>query len=159
MVMIKQRNKKIRHRCLLIVVIVICTAFVFTAMSLVSCFKSTLEEKILNYCETNSEITLSEVTSFDWDIAYFDYQSYMHGEEMKEKYGLSGEFETLSTDHSYRIAFYKDNKFLKEEILSRAYIEFDRSVEIIEPDTLFTAEWISRSYNDRVLSLQLTNDE
>ena len=129
------------------------------AIAIATCHEPYFDEKILAYCETNDELTLSEVTSFDWDIAYFDYQSYMQGEGIKEKYGLSGELTELIVDHNYRIAFYKDSELVSDEILTWTEIEFERSVETIKPDTLFTVEWTSRSYNSRVLSLKLKNRE
>ena len=148
-----KKKTNLRANCIITIVLAAMVA------SSCSAAEPRLKDKILDYCESNGEITLSAVISFDWDIAFFDYQSYMQGEEIKEKYGLGGEFETLQTDHSYRIAFYNDGELVRDEILDWAYIEFERRVETIEPDTLFTAEWTSRPYNDRVLSLRLANDE
>jgi hypothetical protein len=142
------------------VICVIAIALAAAVLSSCSPDEPRLKYKILDYCETNNEITISAVTSFDWDIAYFDYEPYMQGEDMKEKYGLSGELKTLQTDDIFRIAFYKGDELVRDEILDWLYIKFDQSVETIKPDTLFSAEWTTMTYfenPERVLVLTLVN--
>jgi len=46
-----------------------------------------LESKILGYCETHEEIRLSNVTDFDWDVAYVEGpEAYGRGERLKREY-------------------------------------------------------------------------
>ncbi|MBR4881947.1 MAG: hypothetical protein IKU19_08425 [Clostridia bacterium] len=111
--------------------------------------------KIERYCEKNNEISLSSVTSFDWDTAYFDYQAYTCGEEIKEKYNLKGDFKRIEADYFYRIAFCKDGNLVNDSILSTVNIYFDHSIEIIKPETVFVAEWKTEADGTRILYLSL----
>lgn len=111
--------------------------------------------KIEKYCKENTEISLSSVTSFDWDTAYVDYQVYMCGEEIKEKYNLKGDFKIIETDYCYRIAFCKDGNLVNDSVLSTVNIYFDHSIEIIKPDTVFIAEWKTEADGRRSLYLSL----
>ena len=64
--------------------------------------------KIEKYCAKNNEISLSPVTSFDWDTAYVDYQVYMCGEEIKEKSGKETMMRTFVNRVFYRLGFIID---------------------------------------------------
>ena len=111
--------------------------------------------RIEKYCEGNKEISLSSVTTFDWDTAYVDYQVYMCGEEIKEKYNLKGDFKMIEADYCYRIAFCKDGYLVNDSVLSTVNISFDHSIEIIKPETLFVAEWKTELDGSRRLYLSL----
>ena len=111
--------------------------------------------KIEEHCANNTEISLSSVTSFNWDTAYVDYQAYMCGEEIKEKYNLRGDFKRIETDYFYRIAFCKDGNLVKDCLLSTVNICFDNSIEVIKPETIFVAEWKMKSDGSRILYLSL----
>ena len=114
--------------------------------------------KIERYCAKNNEISLLSVTSFDWDTAYVDYQVYMCGEEIKDKYNLKGDFKRIETDYCYRIAFYKDGHLVNDSILSTVNINFDHSIEIIKPETVFVTEWETESDGSRRLYLSLKDN-
>lgn len=111
--------------------------------------------KIEKYCTKNNEISLLSVTSFDWDTAYVDYQVYMCGEEIKEKYNLKGDFKRIETDYCYRIAFCKDGNLVNDSVLSAVNIYIDHSIEIIKPETVFVADWKTESDGSRRLYLSL----
>ncbi|HBL83379.1 MAG: hypothetical protein A2Y17_08000 [Clostridiales bacterium GWF2_38_85] len=128
--------QKIKLTFLFILIIII--------VLLSSCKSNDFRIQMLDFCENHEKIKLSDISDFDWDIAYIDRQHYMSGEEIKEKFGIEGEFEQLPTDFSSRLAFCKDNKLVKEIILNDCYIEFDSSVEIITPDTIFLVEWLQK---------------
>ncbi len=114
-----------------------------------------ITKKIEKYCEENNEISLLSATSFDWDTAYVDYQVYMCGEEIKEKYNIKGDFKPIETDYWYRIAFCKNGNLVNDSILSTVNICFDPSIEIIKPETVFVSEWKTESDGSRRLYLSL----
>ena len=111
--------------------------------------------KIEKYCAKSNEISLLSVTSFNWDTAYVDYQVYMCGEEIKEKYNLKGDFKKIESDYCYRIAFCKDGNLVNDSVISTVNIYFDHSIEIIKPETVFVAEWKTESDGSRRLYLSL----
>lgn len=108
---------------------------------LLSCTTNDLYTRILNFCKTNDKIELSDVTDFDWDIAYIDRQYYHSGEEIKGKYQINGEFQLLETDFSSRVAFCKDGKLVYDLVLNNFYLEFDPSIETIGPDSVLVVKW------------------
>lgn len=114
-----------------------------------------ITKKIEKYCEENNEISLLSATSFDWDTAYVDYQVYMCGEEIKEKYNIKGDFKPIEADYWYRIAFCKNGNLVNDSILSTVNICFDPSIEIIKPETVFVSEWKTESDGSRRLYLSL----
>jgi hypothetical protein len=104
-------------------------------------FPPSMIEVIFDYCSTNNEMTFSNVTDFEWDIAYTDFQKGSDGEKLKEKYGFKDEFEYIKKGSvAYRIAFYKGDKLVKDQILT-SLVDLDKSVEIIYPNTRFKCEW------------------
>ena len=106
--------------------------------------RSELEaSQILDYCKSHNEIRLSEITEFDWDIAYVDRMPYSNGDVLKEKYGIEGEFEAMESDALSRIAFCKDKTLVYDLQLLSDYIEIDPSVEVINYDSVFDCVWIS----------------
>ena len=133
----------------LIVIIGLIVVLSITCLSLFFTLKNNNEEDIVEniraYCKKNKQIKLSEITKFDWDTAYIDNQHYGYGEEIKEEYGLIGEFENLYSDNLLRIAFCKDKKLVKDVICSVFLLYFDNSVKIIKPETILMVEWDSNS--------------
>ncbi|MCL2503919.1 MAG: hypothetical protein FWE94_04840 [Coriobacteriia bacterium] len=103
-----------------------------------------LNEKILDYCETHEEIRLSDVTDFDWDVAYVDPEPYGKGERLKERYHIEGKLRELGG--TTRIAFCKDGRVVfdfSHISADSCRLWFDSSVEVIYPDSVFEAEWIT----------------
>ncbi len=98
-------------------------------------------DMLLSYCTQHSSVAFQDVTDFEWDIAYVDYESYGEGEIIKEKYGLTGDFEELDFDFLFRIAFYKNGNLVNDSILNSEDIALDSSIEIINPNTVFNAKW------------------
>jgi len=111
------------------------------------------EEKLIRYCKNNSKIQLTEITDFEWDKAYLDYDSYQGGEAIKEKHGITGSLQKIRSDYLFRIAFSKDGKITEDIILNMFYIEFDESIEVITPKTLFTVNWVQLDDDNQMLSL------
>ena len=129
-----------RKICLFLFMLIMITAILLSGCK--SPDKS-LNKEILNYCNTHEEIRLSNVTDFDWDIAYVDRQYYMVGEELKEKHQIEGEFKRLETDFSSRVAFCKDGKLVYDLVLNNFYFEFNSSVEVIKYNSIFTVSWVN----------------
>ena len=129
-------NKHIIKRKIFILLLLV------NALLLISCTPPDLYKQILDFCENNKELKLSEITDFEWDIAYVDRQYYKSGEEIKEKYNIEGEFKRLRTDFSSRVAFCKDGKLVYDLELNNHYFEFESSVDIISPESVFTVTWI-----------------
>ncbi len=106
----------------------------------------------------NDEVKFSEVVEFEWDTAYVDYETYGYGNDIKEKYGITGEFQEIIADYCYRIAYCKDGVLVADLILSTTgtfAIEIDKSVEIIYPDTMFNIE--RQTYNENgIMKIHLT---
>jgi len=113
--------------------------FMITIMLLITaCMSTNLYDRILDFCKNHDEINLSEITDFDWDIAYIDRDYYHSGEELEKKHQIEGTFKMLHSDYNYRIAFCKDNVLVYDLILVDSTIETDNSIEIIYPDSIFT---------------------
>ncbi|MCL2503923.1 MAG: hypothetical protein FWE94_04860 [Coriobacteriia bacterium] len=116
-----------------------------------------LWEKILDYCETHEEIRLSDVTDFDWDVAYVDPEPYGKGERLKEKYHIEGKLS--ESNGTRRIAFCKDGRLVLEffHVSAGAFrLSLDPSVEIIHPDSVFEAEWVPMASQSGEEYLHLT---
>ena len=94
-----------------------------------------LSEKIFTICETNDSIKISDITDFEWDIAYIDKQAYGTGQELQEK-GIEGNFQKLETDCLCRVAFCKGNKMVYELILNESYVFIDDSITEITQETI-----------------------
>lgn len=140
-----------------IILPVVASLLVFVIITLLPMVNNprNITTKIEKYCAKSNEISLLSVTSFNWDTAYVDYQVYMCGEKIKEKYNLKGDFKRIETDYFYRIAFCKDGNLVNDSVLSTVNIYFDHSIEIIKPETLFVAEWKTESDGSRRLYLSL----
>ena len=104
--------------------------------------QSNLYNQILDFSKNNQKIILSELTDFDWDVAYIDRQYYHKGEYLKEKYHIEGDFQLLETDFSSRIAFCKNNKLVYDMILNNFYFEIDDTIKIINPKDSLKIKWI-----------------
>lgn len=115
-------------------------------------------ENVKEYCKENNEIQFYEVTKFDWDTAYLDYQHYGYGEEIREKYDLTGDFKLLDSDNLLRIAFCKDGELVKDVICDFSSLSFGGSTTIIKPETIFVVEWDTESNDSLMLSEYRTGD-
>jgi len=80
------------------IIIILFISVIFISLSYIIGDICTIESNIKNYCKKHDAMTFSAITKFDWDIAYVDYQCYGIGEDIKEKYGLSGDLEQIPTD-------------------------------------------------------------
>ena len=112
-----------------------------SVLLLIGCRQIDLRDQLMSYCEKHDEIKLSDVTDFEWDIAYTDRQHYMHGEGIKEKYNIEGELKELPTDFSTRVVFCKNGIIVYDLILNDCYLEFDSSIEVISIDSVFKITW------------------
>ena len=108
---------------------------------------------IIDYCKHAETFTFLEVTDFEWDIAYVDYDAYESGEHIKESYDLDVDLTTLMTEELYRIVFCKDDEFVKELIFSLWEVRIDYDVDVFKPDTIFNVSWETYS-DDAVLILK-----
>ena len=63
-------------------------------------------DNLYSYANKHSELKISDSTNFEWDCAYIDYQHYGNGENIKQKYNLECNLETLETDYCFRIIFF-----------------------------------------------------
>lgn len=104
-----------------------------------------IEQAIIEYCKTNEEIKLKDVTKFDWDTAYIDYDVYSQGKYINERYGIEGSFDGLISEEQYAIAFCKNSKLIKYIIFNSFNLIIDDTLPskdkippIIYPDTTFT---------------------
>jgi hypothetical protein len=120
--------------------IIVLPIIIIVTLLLTSCKSNDLYDSLLTYCRTHEEVKLSDITSFEWDISYVDRQYYGAGEEVKEKYQIEGNFQTLETDFSSRIAFCKNGKLVYDLILNNSYLYVDTSIEIIKPNTVLLIE-------------------
>jgi hypothetical protein len=138
------------HFLIKFVIIAICIliigAFVFVRVS--NNDVKTLNEKIAEYCNRNSEMKLSDITNFEWDTAYIDREAYMSGQEIAKTYGIVGEFIQIDSDYLYRIAFCKDKKLVCDLIVAVFHVDFEPSVKVIYPDTVFSVEMRSFDENE-----------
>ena len=127
-------------------------ALMFLMIMLSACRPKDLHDQILDFCRDHDTIILSDVTEFDWTVAYIDRQHYMNGEGLKENFGIEGEFKSLPTDFSTRIAFCKDNILVYDLIINDFYFEIDSSLDTIAPDSKFLVEWaqIDESSDDKL---------
>jgi len=110
---------------------------------LTGCQSKNLRTRLLDFSKNHDEIRLSDITDFDWDIAYIDRDYYYSGEKLKEKYHIEGDFDLLDSDFNYRIAFCKDNILVYDLVLNNFDIEIDKSIEIIYPESIFAIKQIS----------------
>lgn len=101
----------------------------------------TLAGKIHTYCKENESIKLSEVTDFDWDIAYVDREYYQAGKNLQTQYGIQGKFEMLDSDNLIRIAFCKDNVLVYDMICNEEYIQVDSKDGILERETVLSTRY------------------
>lgn len=106
-----------------------------------------IEQAIIEYCKNNEEIQLKDVTKFDWDIAYIDYQVYGQGQNLKDLYGIEGDFEGLNSEEQYAIAFCKNGKLIEYVICNSFDFIFgdslpsnDKETLVIYPETAFSIE-------------------
>jgi len=129
----------------LILTIVVAVVVLLVGCGLLAEPEPDLRSTILAYCETHEEIRLSEVTDFDWDIAYVDREPYSDGQTLREKYDISGAFEPLETDFSSRIAFCENGILVYDLKLNNWYLELDRSIDSITPDSVLSVAWVSPS--------------
>jgi len=106
-----------------------------------------IEQSIKEYCKNNEEIQLKDVTKFDWDIAYIDYQVYGQGDNLKNLYGIEGDFDGLNSEEQYAIAFCKNEKLIEYVICNSFDFIFgeslptnDKETLVIYPETAFSIE-------------------
>ena len=107
-----------------------------------------MNQELLNYCKNNDTVTLSDITKFNWDVAYLDYQVYGQGENLKNTYGITGKFEGLNSEEQFAIAFCKNGKLVKYSICNWLDIMFgetlpsdDKQIVVIYPNDIFTVKW------------------
>ncbi|MCL2503918.1 MAG: hypothetical protein FWE94_04835 [Coriobacteriia bacterium] len=112
-----------------------------------------LHSRIRDYCEAHEEVRLSDVTDFDWDIAYVDREPYGDEKKLREKYGIVGVLEEFETDALSRIAFCRDGELVYDLVLNYSYFEVASSVEIIYPDSVFRVTQIPLEYKEKKLFL------
>jgi len=110
----------------------------------------------------HDEIKLSEFTDFEWDVAYIDREYYRSGQQLKEKYNIQGEFELMHSDFNSRIAFCMKGNLVEDVIFVRTEkLDFDISIEIFYPETVFTVEWetlhLTKDYKKLVLTEKNTS--
>jgi hypothetical protein len=133
---------EINSRKRLVICGMLLAAVMFFAVGCANKKEINYPEEIINYCKKVETFTFSDVLDFEWNIAYVDYDTYMTGEKIKEKYNLNCELEYLGVEGQYRIVFCKDDKFIKEIIFDLLHeIKLDYDIEVIKPDTLFTVSW------------------
>lgn len=117
-----------------------------------------LQNKIIECCQNKKEVQLSEITDFDWDVAYLDYQKYASGEIIKNQYHIIGNLQKMNSDYCFRIIFCKNGQLVKDSIMMSDYIAFDDDTEIIEPDSKYFVKALNDSTSVSIrLSLQNDN--
>ncbi len=111
-----------------------------------------IEKRIKEYCNSNKEIQLKNVTDFERDVAYLDYQVYGQGQNLKKLYGIEGNFEGLNSEEQFAIAFCKNGKLVKYAVCSSFDLMFgeempsdDKTTAVISPDTVFKVQCQSDS--------------
>jgi len=109
--------------------------------------KENIEQAIIEYCKSNEEIRLNDVTKFDWDIAYIDYQVYGQGQNLIDLYGIEGDFEGLNSEEQFAIAFCKNGELIEYVICNSFNLIFgeslptnDKETLVISPETLFSVD-------------------
>lgn len=149
------------HKKRVMISILIMLSFVAIVLSLIffaAYLKTDLSANIFRLCEKNEEIKISDVTNFDWEIAYIDRNYYGSGEVLKEKYKISGNFKALETDNTSRVAFCKNGELVYDLIVNNEHLEFDKSIEFFYQDAVFTVRWISNiEYDYKKLFLSQKN--
>lgn len=92
--------------------------------------------------KTNSEFTLGETTTFDWDVAYNNMDGYTDGQWLRDKYGLVFEpLDFLGTEIVGRLLFFKDGQLVKLVEYRIEDLTFEDTDVEIKPDTKFSVEW------------------
>lgn len=106
-----------------------------------------IEQAIMEYCKSNEEIRLNDVTKFDWDIAYIDYQVYGQGQNLIDLYGIEGDFEGLDSEEQFAIAFCKNSELIEYVICNSFNLIFgeslpsnDKETLVIYPETVFSVD-------------------
>lgn len=94
--------------------------------------------RLYSYANKHSELKISDITNFEWDCAYIDYQHYGNGEDIKQKYNLECDLKTLETDYSFRIIFFKNKKLIKEEIFNYDQLNFKGNIDKFDNNTIFS---------------------
>ena len=151
--MAKISNKKIIFVLSIFVLSITIIALIFALIFPKT--KPNLYDQLLTYCETNSEIKISDFTDFDWDIAYIDWQNYGNGKIITEK-GIRGNFKPLESDTLYRIVFCKEDELVYDLILNVFYLLLDDAILEITPETLLSIS--AKSDNPKQFILKIQNN-
>lgn len=144
---------KIRNIIGLILLVVFVVGGIIIASMLFPKEDKQLKETIYEYCKKNTSVKLADLTEFDWDTAYIDYEHYERGKALKDKYQIKGDFKELESDNLYRIAFCKKNELVCDLILNEEDIQIDSQIESITQTTVLTVEWRSNSSQGETLCL------
>lgn len=137
----------------IVLVIVICVLGVSYIL-----FKNNngIYDRLYSYANKHSELKISDVTNFEWDCAYIDYQHYGNGEDIKQKYNLECNLKTLETDYCYRILFFENNKFIKEELFNYNQLNFVGDIDKFDNNTVFSVSFEKGMEKDNsILVLEL----
>lgn len=113
-------------------------------------------DRLYSYANKHSEMKISDITNFEWDCAYIDYQHYGNGEDIKQKYNLECDLKTLETDYCYRILFFENNKFIKEELFNYNQLNFVGDIDKFDNNTVFSVSFEKGMEKDNsILVLEL----
>jgi len=100
-------------------------------------------EKVLSAHSKNiSTFSMNEITDFQWDKAYLDYENYDKGEKIKEKYQLKGHIRMQLSNVQVRIIFAKNDRIVKMSIVDTMIVMFDPTIADLLPDTVLNVEWV-----------------
>lgn len=96
--------------------------------------------EIVDYAETHSIFSLSDVYDFEWEVVYNDRSTAGSGERVKKEYGLNFYVRSTSDDMERRLFFINDGRMVKAYTYNALSLVIN-SDEHIYPDTLFHAIW------------------
>ena len=96
---------------------------------------------LYSHANKHSELKISDITNFEWDHAYIDYQHYGNGEDIKQKYNLECNLETLETDYSFRIIFFKNKELIREERFNHDQLSFKGDIDMFDNSTVFSVDF------------------
>ncbi len=94
--------------------------------------------RLYSYANEHSELKMSDITDFEWDCAYIDYQHYGNGEDIKQKYNLECDLKPLETDYSFRIIFFNSKELIREEIFNYDQLSFKGDIDMFDNSTVFS---------------------
>lgn len=144
--MTKQRGKLLQAFC-----VVMCSIILF------GCSKQEdPANQIYEYAKTHDVFCFSDVLDFKWDVAYNDIQTYGTGKYIQEKYHVDIELqERFESEHLRRLFFFLEGEMVKVVEYDWIYkVHIPTEIEVIFPNTMFSAAWLVRDESKDILRLE-----